>query len=358
MGVSRRFFIKNGAKLIGAIFAYNKLGRALIPDSRTHGELVLQGLEVPSQSVAMPPKSIDDTINDASIADGWYIQYSFNQVQSYADNNVDYLKKLGFENARVHKGRTLIGRFSSLEAAAEETDKIKGVDEVGIVQSRQGVVTWNNTLSLNESVPESTYYIPKSMRTNSAEPNGPLGMPSKINKVFLEKLEQHNEKVRKHNSKIRNPDDKEYEINEYLSRAILHSENSSYNPTAAGFLWEPIKLKNGEYKFVHKVVDGKKIPVAFGLGMLTPGAMRDIGMDSKKVYVADDNIAGHLNYLGLLLKENKGNETLAVAAYNGGRTKVRELGRVPNFPETKKYVRRVMGTYRDLKSSWQLALNR
>jgi len=53
------------------------------------------------------------------------------------------------------------------------------------------------------------------------------------------------------------------------------------------------------------------------------------------------NIAGGARYLSGLLKQFKGNVTLATAAYNAGANAVQKYGGVPPFEETKEYVRRV-----------------
>jgi soluble lytic murein transglycosylase-like protein len=56
-------------------------------------------------------------------------------------------------------------------------------------------------------------------------------------------------------------------------------------------------------------------------------------------------MAKHLRYL---LDNYDGNKVLAVAAYNAGQAPVDRVGRVPNYKETKTYVRRVMGFYSEL----------
>jgi len=53
------------------------------------------------------------------------------------------------------------------------------------------------------------------------------------------------------------------------------------------------------------------------------------------------NISGGARYLSRLLKEFKGDVTLATAAYNAGASAVQKYGGVPPFEETREYVRRV-----------------
>lgn len=55
------------------------------------------------------------------------------------------------------------------------------------------------------------------------------------------------------------------------------------------------------------------------------------------------SLAGMTKYLDYLLAKYDNNMVLAVAAYNAGEGRVdRSRGKIPNIPETKKYVRRVM----------------
>ncbi len=55
-------------------------------------------------------------------------------------------------------------------------------------------------------------------------------------------------------------------------------------------------------------------------------------------------------YLADLLRMFGGNTSLAVAAYNAGEGAVSKYGnRIPPYPETQKYVERVMGFYRSFK---------
>ncbi len=80
---------------------------------------------------------------------------------------------------------------------------------------------------------------------------------------------------------------------------------------------------------------------ARGLGQLMPATARrfDVG----DVHDPAENLDGAARYLAWLIERYQGDLTLALAAYNAGEGAVdRHLG-VPPYPETKAYVRKVLG---------------
>ncbi len=87
---------------------------------------------------------------------------------------------------------------------------------------------------------------------------------------------------------------------------------------------------------------------AKGLMQLMPETARDLAVDDPFDPAA--NIDGGARYLRQLLDVFDGDLSLALAAYNAGPNRVRELGRVPAIPETRHYVRRVLATYRRLRT--------
>ncbi|MGD0360471.1 MAG: lytic transglycosylase domain-containing protein [Bryobacteraceae bacterium] len=78
---------------------------------------------------------------------------------------------------------------------------------------------------------------------------------------------------------------------------------------------------------------------ALGLMQLIPATARRFGVSD--VFDPADNIQGGARYLKHLLDLYKGDEALALAAYNAGEGAVSRYGGVPPFPETQNYVARV-----------------
>jgi soluble lytic murein transglycosylase-like protein len=85
------------------------------------------------------------------------------------------------------------------------------------------------------------------------------------------------------------------------------------------------------------------------------GLMQLMPRTSQEMYVADAldpkaNIEGGARYLRVLANRYQGDLTKTLAAYNAGPEAVRKAGeQVPNYPETREYVRRVLEHYNRLK---------
>ena len=79
---------------------------------------------------------------------------------------------------------------------------------------------------------------------------------------------------------------------------------------------------------------------AGGLMQLMPGTAERFNVADR--FNPEQNIAGGVAYLALLLEMFGGDRELAVAAYNAGENAVKRYGGIPPYRETKTYVRRVM----------------
>ena len=109
-------------------------------------------------------------------------------------------------------------------------------------------------------------------------------------------------------------------LNHSLLHAVIQAE-SSYNPNALS--------KKG----------------AVGLMQLMPGTAERYGVKDR--YNPRENVAGGTRYLRDLLTQFRDVE-LALAAYNAGENAVIKYGRkIPPYPETQTYVRRVLRFYHE-----------
>ncbi len=79
---------------------------------------------------------------------------------------------------------------------------------------------------------------------------------------------------------------------------------------------------------------------ARGLMQLMPATARELGV--KDSFVAIDNIAGGARYLARMLGRFDDDLTLALAAYNAGPGAVERHAGIPPYPETRRYVAKVL----------------
>ena len=87
---------------------------------------------------------------------------------------------------------------------------------------------------------------------------------------------------------------------------------------------------------------------ARGLMQLLPETAARFGVHN--ILDPRENIEAGTHYLSDLLKQYNNDLALALAAYNAGPEKVAQFGRVPPYPETVSYVRRVKKSYEKNKS--------
>jgi soluble lytic murein transglycosylase-like protein len=106
----------------------------------------------------------------------------------------------------------------------------------------------------------------------------------------------------------------QFNVDAALVRALIHAE-SAFNPNALS----------------HKG--------AQGLMQLMPATAKELGVADAKDPI--QNIEGGVKYLSALLKQFKGDITLATAAYNAGPGAVTKYDGIPPYKETQVYVERV-----------------
>ncbi len=82
---------------------------------------------------------------------------------------------------------------------------------------------------------------------------------------------------------------------------------------------------------------------AMGLMQLMPETAMGLGVENP--FDPEQNIKGGVTLLKDLLDNYKGDYRLALAAYNAGKGNVDKAGGVPDFRETKDYVRKVIDFY-------------
>lgn len=101
-----------------------------------------------------------------------------------------------------------------------------------------------------------------------------------------------------------------------------------------------------ESNFDHRAVSEKG---AVGLMQLMPGTARE--MFVRDALEPAENIDGGARYLRTLANQYQGDMVRTLAAYNAGPEAVRRAGgEVPNIPETREYVRRVVQLYNVFKA--------
>src|SRR5262249_35920626 len=88
---------------------------------------------------------------------------------------------------------------------------------------------------------------------------------------------------------------------------------------------------------------------AVGAMQLMPETARWLGV--KDLGSVRENVTGAAKYLSMLLERFNGDLQPARAAYNAGPTKVRRVGGIPPYSETKTFVNRVITYYKQLQAA-------
>lgn len=107
----------------------------------------------------------------------------------------------------------------------------------------------------------------------------------------------------------------EYGVDKTLVKAVIQAE-SGYNPNAVSR-----KGATGLMQLMPKTAQGLKVSNSFD---------------------PSENIRGGVRYLRFLLDTFKGDESLALAAYNAGLSRVAQYGGIPPYEETRNYVGKVL----------------
>lgn len=106
---------------------------------------------------------------------------------------------------------------------------------------------------------------------------------------------------------------------------------------------------SAESNFNAKAVSSKG---AIGLMQLMPATAKRFGVENP--FVVEDNVFAGASYLKWLMGYFEGDIELVLAAYNAGENAVIKAGRkIPKYPETQAYVKRIMD---DLRSTHSLPL--
>lgn len=93
---------------------------------------------------------------------------------------------------------------------------------------------------------------------------------------------------------------------------------------------------------------------ALGLMQLMPETALELGVRERTN--AAQNLHGGSRYLAQMLEKFGGNIEVALAAYNAGPGTVERLGgKVPDYPETQRYIKRVLDRYQQLGGGTHLA---
>lgn len=153
------------------------------------------------------------------------------------------------------------------------------------------------------------------------------------------------------------PTDNRYKVyirSGYTSRPRARYDERKYHP----IIKEKAKRYAVDFDLVRAVIKAESdfCPTAVsckgaqGLMQLMPETAQDMAV--RNVFSPEENIEGGVKYLRRLLDMFNNNLPLSLAAYNAGENAVKGYNnRIPPYPETQDYVRKVLLYLRDYKNT-------
>ncbi len=126
------------------------------------------------------------------------------------------------------------------------------------------------------------------------------------------------------------------------------------NTLSAWYSLDPklvLSLIAAESNFDHTALSPKD---AKGLMQLIPDTAERFNV--RNAFDATQNLRGGMRYLRWLLSYYRGNVRYALAAYNAGEGRVDRYKGVPPYPETRAYVKRVIGLYGSARHAFDESL--
>lgn len=276
--------------------------------------------------------------------EGYYVQFSANLNEEYAENNKNLLEKLGFENILVSKEKvdektyykTLIGMFNDQKPALETGEKILekedlvdllGFPEINVIKLKykQGApkTDWEGTILIKKKVK-----LEKDKKKLKAY--GKKTVETKQGKKSIDELIENT--VSEWNKK-----NNKYKLDVDLIRAVVWQE-SRYKPDRAGYKLR--HLGNGKFGYLRNK-KGERMLSAYGLMQVTKVAAEEMGYEFEDV-VNDPliNIKAGIDYFGKYYEYFNGDEDRALGAYNAGPGRAIKNQHL-KFEETRQYIRKV-----------------
>ncbi len=186
------------------------------------------------------------------------------------------------------------------------------------VLPRQRLMYWSNTEHRYKPVPHASPMAIEAARSAVAEVEQPSGLVRGSQATPREVDDAIEQAARRHN------------VDANLVRALIRVE-SNFNPQAVS--------RKG----------------AIGLMQLMPQTARQLNVTNP--YDPVQNVDAGVRHLKKLLQDFGGNVKLSLAAYNAGAGAVHRSSGIPNYAETRNYVKRISALYANGDSVQLRALN-